>query len=136
MRLVTVCILLITCFACKKGNDEKPVFANEQQLRDKRWLTVQRLKNGTPDPSFYNEISTTEFRSDGKMYLVQESPFFLRDTVNYQFIDNNNIRINKPWVTYTVDINCKIKRLDATHFEFTLTSPAYPDTYDYTTTRQ
>jgi hypothetical protein len=133
MKTTVTCLFLVLLLACKKDEDTPAPDAskNEALVKGKLWLTVQRLKNGLPDPAFTNEISTYEFRADGKMYIIQEAPFMIRDTANYTFIDNNTIKITKPWVSHIVDIDCKIKKLDAARFEFTMTSIAYPDTYDY-----
>ena len=123
---------IIFLIACKK---DKSVYTNEDLLKSTKWLTISKSKNGVDDPSAASEQSTLDFRNDGKMYFQQVTPFFL-DTVKYEFVDNNNIRITKPWATYTININYAINLLNSSNFNFTLTTTQNSDIYAYKTIRQ
>jgi hypothetical protein len=131
-KLIPSLFTIVFLIACNKT---KSVQTNEDLLKATKWLTVSKSKNGVDDPSAASEQSTLEFRNDGKMYFKQITPFFL-DTVKYEFVDNNNIRISKPWAPYPVTINYAINFLNSTNFDFTLTSTQNSDVFVYKTIRQ
>jgi hypothetical protein len=131
-KLIAFLFIIVFLIACNKNES---VQTNEDLIKSTKWLTVSEAKNGIDDPSGANKQSTLDFRNDGKMYFKQVFPFFL-DTVKYEFVDNNNIRITKPWATYTVNINYAINLLNSTHFDFRLTSTLNTDVYEYKTIRQ
>jgi hypothetical protein len=132
-KLITFFFTILFLIACRK---DKQVYINEGFLKGTKWVTVSKTKNGIVDPSDPIELSTLDFRNDGKMYFRQTTPFFFRDTVNYEFVDNNNIRISKPWASYKVNINYAVNLLTPTNFDFTITSTEYSDVYFYKTIRQ
>jgi hypothetical protein len=118
MKRAILIIALISLFLCNK---QKTSYPNKNLIVDTNWLVVSESMNGIKDTSNASAQQTLNFRSDGKMYFKQVSPFIL-DTVRYDFVDNNNIRVTKPWANYPVTINYSITLLDASHFEFTSTS--------------
>ena len=131
-KLITFLFTILFLISCSK---DKTVYPNEALLTGTKWLIVSVSKNGIVDPSTAFEQSTLDFRNDGRMYFKQTTPFFL-DTVKYAFVDNNNIKISEPFASHRVNINYAINLLNASNFDFTLTSAAYLDVYFYKTIRQ
>ena len=128
---VIVCLFAVMT-SCSKPSSK---FENKSLLVGKKWLTVEGSKNGVLDPTIPGQQIVLEFRNDGKMYFQQVFPPVI-DTVAYKFLSNLNIKITKPWVSYPININYQIDFIDASHFDFTLTSVQHSDVYIYKTIAQ
>lgn len=126
MKKLIIIAGVIPFLGCSKDK----TYPNEKKITGRKWVVVTIAKNGSPDSSVVNQHQTLEFRNDGKMYLSIGTPYpYILDTVKYSFLDNDNIKITKPWASYPVDINYTITLITDNQFNFTLTSPLHNDSY-------
>lgn len=130
-------LLLIFCLAaCSKNNtDAGSSYPNYSKVIDRSWKAYEYYSNGVSDPSVVSQEPTFQFRSDGKMYFNQIGPLY-RDTLQYEFLNNDNIKMTKPWIDPAVIINLAIDRITDNDFDFTITSNENTDTDRYKTTKQ
>jgi len=124
-------ILFIFC-SCSRDQNQQ---SNYEVVLNKSWKTYDYTRNGTADPGVVAQQPIFQFRSDNKVYFSQINPVF-RDTLNFVFIDENNIKLTKPTVSATFYINLKIDRLTEYDFDFTSTDNQTVNTHSYKTTKQ
>lgn len=124
--------LIILFIACSRDNDGA---SNQDIVKDKMWKAFDYKRNGTVDATVISQQPTFNFRSDSKVYFSQINPVF-RDTFNYQFIDDNNIRLNKTQASTSYYLNFKIDRLTENDFDFTATDNQTTVVHNYKTTKQ
>jgi len=128
----TALLILIIFCSCSQNQNQQ---SNNDILINKTWKTYSYTSNGTADPVVVASQPTFQFRSDNKMYFSQINPVY-RDTLNFVFINDNNIKLTKPWVSATSQGNLKIDRLTENDFDFTLTDNQTSDIDVYKTTKQ
>jgi hypothetical protein len=130
MRNLFIAIVLLA--GCSRDNEQA---GNDDLLLNKSWKTYSYSRNGVSDPYVVVQQPTFQFRTDGKLYFSQINPVY-RDTLNFSFINDNNIKLTKPWISSAYIGNIKIDRLTEYDFDFTATDNQAPNTGTYKTTKQ
>jgi hypothetical protein len=103
MRTLT----LIFFFFCSCSRDpQQRQQSNSDLILNKSWKTIAYTHNGVSGATVVAQQPTFQFRSDSKVYFSQINPVF-RDTLNFVFINDDNIKLTKPSVSSTYSINLK-----------------------------
>lgn len=125
-------LLLIVIFsACSKGNDANE-FQNYSRIVDRSWRVYEQSQNGILDPGAAGYQQTFIFRADGRVYFSQVNPAHL-DTLEFEFQNNDNIKMKKPWMSPTTELSLRIDNLSDSNFHFTITSNQSSDIDFYKT---
>lgn len=126
-------LLFVFFISCSKNQDSAS--GNYDKVIDRFWKAYQYSQNGIPDPFVVSQQPTFNFRQDGKMYFTQINPVY-KDTLQFRFINETNIKLTKPWITAAYSINLRIDLLTDYDFDFTATNTQDSDIDVYKTTKQ
>lgn len=118
IKTLTALMILATSWAsCSKKSDD----VSRSQVSSKiigTWSVYDYSLDGVADPSVIAQKPVYEFRADGKVYFSQIGPVY-RDTLQYQMVDQSNIKLTKPWVNATASSSLTVDKLNETSFDFT-----------------
>ncbi|MDF2192801.1 hypothetical protein [Paraflavitalea sp. CAU 1676] len=110
-------IAFVFTLACSKK--EAGGSATEAQLTGYSWQTYAYSVNGTADADMVTRVPFFNFGKDTLFYR-RINPLE-RDTFLYEFKNEQNLRLTRPWKPGSIIFNLKIERLDSDSLDFTLT---------------
>lgn len=112
--LLVACVFVLACSKKDAGGN-----AAEAQLTGYSWQTYAYTLNGAADPDMVTRVPFFSFGKDTIFYR-RINPLE-RDTFLYDFKNEQNLRLTKPWKPASAVQNLKIERLDSDSLDFTLT---------------
>lgn len=131
--LVLLLSVIVSLLGCSKTNSDKTLLFNK--VVGVKWKCYEYHQNNVADLFVVGQQPTFEFRSDNRLYFSQINPV-AKDTFQFELLDDQNIKVTKPWASSTSILNFKIDNLDTTHFDFTITTNYDSDVDNYKTLKQ
>lgn len=117
MKKYCFCILLFALGCSKKGEKET---ATQAILTGSSWQTYHYYLNGVQDAAIEARVPFIKFGKDS-IYMRRINPLE-RDTFLYEYMNEQNIRMTKPWLPSSPAINLKIDLLINDSLDFTITN--------------